>query len=82
MWFSLVLDGLVLSGWSLSLLQACKPVSALPGDQLCPGGARVQRVVEQPKLQVQIVIITILYQLPTVPGPCVLLAGPVLLAQE
>ena len=33
-WLSLVLVGLAVSVWSLSLLWACKPVSILLGDQL------------------------------------------------
>jgi hypothetical protein len=52
---SLVLDILVVSGCSLSLLWVCKPVSALLGDHLSPGGTCVQRALDQPKLWVQIV---------------------------
>jgi len=33
-WLCLVLVGLAVSGWSLSLLWVCKPVSSLLGDQL------------------------------------------------
>ena len=49
-WLSLVLVGLAVSGWSLSLLWACKPVSALLGDQLSPGSTHAQRAVVQPQL--------------------------------
>ena len=36
-WLSLVLDGLVGSGWNLFLRWVCKPMSALLGDQFFPG---------------------------------------------
>ena len=36
-WLSLVLVGLPVSGWSLSLLWTCKPVSAPLGDQFSLG---------------------------------------------
>ena len=36
-WLSPVLVGPAVSGWSLSLLRACKPVSPPLADQLSPG---------------------------------------------
>ena len=50
---SLVLDILVVSGCSLSLLWVCKPVSALLGDQLSPHRTCVQRALDQLKLWVK-----------------------------
>jgi hypothetical protein len=45
-----VLVGLGVSGLSLSLLWAGKPVSALSGDELFPGRTRTQEAVGQPQL--------------------------------
>jgi hypothetical protein len=45
-WLSLVLVGFAVSGFSLSLLWACKPVSALLEDQLFLGRTSGQRAVE------------------------------------
>ena len=51
-WLSLLLVGLVVSDWSLSLLWTCEPVilgmSALLGDLFFPGGIWVWRAVGQP----------------------------------
>jgi hypothetical protein len=48
-WLSLLLVGLVVSDWSLSLLWTCEPVilgvAALLGDQLSLGSNKVQRAV-------------------------------------
>jgi hypothetical protein len=52
-WLTLVLHVLAVSGWSLFLLWVYKPMSALLGDQLSPRGTCVQRVLEQPKVWVQ-----------------------------
>ena len=49
-WFSLVLVGLAVSNWSLSLLWACKHVSALQGDQFSSSRTCIQRAEEKPKL--------------------------------
>jgi hypothetical protein len=72
-----VLDVLAISGWSLSLLSVCKPVSALLGDQLSPGGTCEQRALKQPKFWVQIQtrrILSLLFycsRVPPFPGhPC------------
>jgi hypothetical protein len=42
--------GLAVSGLSLFLLRACKPVSALLGDKLSPYRTYEQTAVEQPRL--------------------------------
>ena len=47
-WFSLLLVGLFISGWSLLFLWVCKPMPSLLGDQLSPGGTCEQRALEQP----------------------------------
>ena len=45
-----MLLGLAVSCLSLSLLWACKPVSALLGDQISSGRTLTQRAAEQPQL--------------------------------
>lgn len=50
---SLVVDGLVVSGWSLSLLWVSKPTPALLGNRLLHGRTCAPWAVEQPKLWVQ-----------------------------
>ena len=49
-WLFLMLVGLAVSGLSLTLLWACKPVSVLLGSQLSSGRTCVQGTVEQHQL--------------------------------
>ena len=61
-WLSLVLVGLAVSGWILSLLWACKPVSILLQDQLTSGRVCTQKDLEPPGSLVQIVTRRLLSQ--------------------
>ena len=75
-WLSLVLVGLAVSGWSLSLLWACKPVSVLLGDQFSSGRVCAQKVwnclAPRCKWQPE----GLCPSCSTDRLPCVLLAGP------